>query len=84
MGCLICSHKRIWFHVYGGLSQTRRPHKDSDLKQVMVDDATLKIEHGLAISLDYDEIYRSRVYTTDCVKQELNLLNLKSVELEEE
>ena len=50
----------------------------------MVDDATLKIEHGLAISLDYDEIYRSRVYTTDCVKQELNLLNLKSVELEEE
>ena len=63
------------FHVNGNVTETSRPHKETNLKQVMVNDAAMKIELDLAVSLDKTELQKSRVYTVERIKQELSYLN---------
>ena len=69
------------FHVYGDLNEASRPHKLTDLKQVMVNDNTMKVELMLAVSLDADELKTSRVYTVERLKEEIQLLNKRLSDL---
>lgn len=63
------------YHVDGDVSETTRPHGKSDLKQVAINSALMREELDHAVSLSRDKLQKSRLYTVERIKQEIQILN---------
>lgn len=72
------------FHVYGNLTDTKRPVAERDLQQVQVTDAKLKLELDWIVCLDSIKMEKEAksLYTIARIQQELSLMNDTLMDLE--